>query len=824
MRFLLEEKHHVLKLFIVFIAFYSCNVFSQLDSEHYLPPLKQVSNNAAIQQQAIYFSTPETTPFPIEIYRGSGVNPILTLTGLEKGNPLIFDSSTAVADSNNSLSNGDNDITLVTNANTGIVLNNSGLRIIAPGGQKFYVNYRGRSSAQAGSLTSKGEKAKGLNFRWGGIPNRAETNRPITTSLGMMATEDGTVVRVFGFDPACKFRLQGVRGGLPLANLDAITLDKGESFVIEASPAEAAANVDGWLGTSITSNKPIVISNGGLNVGVREGSQSRDVGIDQPVGVAALGREYVFVRGNGINGDDSLGRIGTEFPIIVATADGTEVFAGGVSQGFINNGDYLIIDGSKFSSNSPGASMYVTTSKDAYAYQCLQGGTGTRIQTIGMNFIAPVNCLLPSIMNEISDIERIAGTDSNISAITIIASRITNPTNIIVNQTVNGTTTQITLPTPVFPLGTSDWQTFYVDGLEGEIDIISTGNIAVGTFMSLGSNAGLAGYFSGFDTIPVVEVEITNGGCYPMTSLQEATGGFDAYQWYQDGVAIPGETNRELLLIDASTNKDLGLGDFYVEVTKGTCSYPSGVVSIYNCDPDIALKKTADKNNLTDEDTVTFTIEVESSGIDPITGLVINDAFPSELDLVSVTPSFGTWTSPNWTIGGMNPGQVHTLTIEAKVPQKPTEGTFTNTISNTQDQVDSNLTTDDLVESVIVTAKKIDLSLIKTVDKPVVKIGDTVIFTLTLKNNGPQLATGVEVKDELPTGLTYDLNNSDIPNNTSYNAGTGVWDLSGRTIASGATVVLKIAATVNTVNFKLNTTEIFKTEQKDTDSNPDNGN
>ena len=232
--------------------------------------------------------------------------------------------------------------------------------------------------------------------------------------------------------------------------------------------------------------------------------------------------------------------------------------------------------------------MYVTTSKDAYAYQCLQGGTGTRIQTIGMNFIAPVNCLLPSIMNEISDIERIAGTDSNISAITIIASRITNPTNIIVNQTVNGTTTQITLPTPVFPLGTSDWQTFYVDGLEGEIDIVSTGNIAVGTFMSLGSNAGLAGYFSGFDTIPVVEVEITNGGCYPMTSLQEATGGFDAYQWYQDGVAIPGETNRELLLIDASTNKDLGLGDFYVEVTKGTCSYPSGVVSIYNCDPDIA--------------------------------------------------------------------------------------------------------------------------------------------------------------------------------------------------------------------------------------------
>ncbi len=814
---MITPKNKIVTLIVVFCCFFS-RTYGQLDSEHYLPPLKQVSNNAAIQQQAIYFSTPETTPFPIKIYRGSNTTEEVTITGLAKGSPKILDSSNATFP----LSNGDNNITLVTNANTGIVLNNAGLRIVAEGGQKFYVNYRGRSGAQAGSLTSKGEKAKGLNFRWGGIPNRA-TNGNLSTSLGMMATEDGTTVQVFGYDPGCEFRLGGDRGGIT-ADTQTIILDKGETFVLEAAKNETTANIDGWLGASITANKPIVISNGGLNVGIRNGSQSRDVGIDQPVGVAALGREYVFVRGNGINGNVSLNRIGSEFPIIVATADGTEVFAKGISLGTINNGDYMIIDGSNYSSNSAGASMYVTTSKDAYAYQCLQGGTGSRIQTIGMNFIAPVNCLLPSIMDEVSDIDRIAGTASNISAITIIASRITNPSNITVNQTVNGVTTQVTLPAPEFPTGTLDWQTFYVDGLEGEIDISSTGNIAVGTFMSLGSNAGLAGYFSGFDTIPVVEVEITDGGCYPKTSLQEATGGFDAYQWYQDGVLLVGETNQQLLLIDAGTNKDLGLGDFYVKVTKGTCSYDSGVVSVYNCEPDIVLTKTVDNTNVTDDDTLTFTVKVESSGINPVSNLVINDAFPSQLDLVNVTPSFGTWSSPNWTIGDMNSGQVHTLTIEAKVPQKPTEGTFTNTITNTQDQTDSNLSTDDPIESVTIIAKKIDLSLIKTVDKPVVKIGDTVIFTLTLKNTGPQTATGVEVKDVLPAGLTYNVSSSTIPNNTVYNAATGIWDISGRNIASGATLILKIAATVNTVNFKLNTTEITKTEQIDIDSIPNNSN
>ena len=811
--FLFFKDIHFLKLFFLF--FLISNSYAQLDSEHYLPPLKQVSNNAAIQQQAVYFSTPVTTPFTIKIFVGNSTTPYKTITGLAKGSPKIFDSSGPAAER---LNNGDNNITLVNNARTGEVLSDAGLRIIAEGGEKFYVNYRGRSGAQAGSLTSKGSKAKGLEFRWGGIPNRA-TNGNLSTSLGMMATEDGTVVQVFGYDPGCKFRKGNARGGIT-ADTQTINLNKGQSFVLEAAKNETTANIDGWLGASITSNKPIVISNGGLNVGVRTGSQSRDVGIDQPVGLAALGREYVFVRGNGINGNAALNRIGTEFPVIVGTRNGTEVRAGGNLIGTINDGEYLIIDGSNYSSNSAGASMFVTTSKDVYAYQCIQGATGSKIQTIGMNFIAPVNCLLPSLMDEISDIDQIAGASTNVSAVTIIASSITPNANIVVKE--NGVV--VSLPAPVFPAGTSDWKTFYVDGLEGEIDVSSTGPIAVGTFMSQGSNAGLAGYFSGFDTVPVVEVEITGGGCYPQTSLKEATGGFDAYQWYQNNAPIPGETNPELLLIDASSGKDLGLGDFYVLVTKGTCSYPSAVVSVYNCDPDIVVKKVADVNNVTDDDTINFKVTVESNGINPVTNLVVNDVFPSQLELQSATPVQGSWTNPNWTIGTMNSGQVFTLNIVAKVPKKPSEGTFVNSVSNTQDQTDSNFSTDDLSESVTITAKKIDLTLTKTVNKSIIKIGEEAIFTLSLKNNGPQSATGVEVKDLLPAGLTYVAANSTIPANTTYTAATGIWDLSGVTIANGQTIVLKIAATVTTKDIKLNTTEIFKTEQIDIDSNENSSN
>ena len=35
------------------------------------------------------------------------------------------------------------------------------------------------------------------------------------------------------------------------------------------------------------------------------------------------------------------------------------------------------------------------------------------------------------------------------------------------------------------------------------------------------------------------------------------------------------------------------------------------------------------------------------------------------------------------------------------------------------------------------------------------KVGNTVTYTLTVINNGPDNATGVQITDKLPSGLTY---------------------------------------------------------------------
>ena len=68
--------------------------------------------------------------------------------------------------------------------------------------------------------------------------------------------------------------------------------------------------------------------------------------------------------------------------------------------------------------------------------------------------------------------------------------------------------------------------------------------------------------------------------------------------------------------------------------------------------------------------------------------------------------------------------------------------------------------------------------------------GAKVTYTLTLTNNGPGAATGVTVSDELPEGVSF----VEAQGDGSYDAATGVWDLSGLTLAKGD--VKKIAITV----------------------------
>ncbi|MCR1024762.1 DUF11 domain-containing protein [Cellulophaga baltica] len=655
-----------LYLIFSFFVLSTSIVQAQLSDLHYLPPLKQGSNNQAIQQQAFYLSTPETTAFTVNAYLGTSATPITTFS-LSKASPAVYNPG-----------NSDNNISLVSNANTGIVLSNSGLRFEAPNGEEFYVNYRGISGSQAASLTSKGRAAMGTRFKWGGVPNLG-THVSKSNTVGIMATENNTVITLSGYDPDCVFRLGNNASGIT-ADSYQITLNANQSFVFEAYMGNtfSIAQSQGWIGASIVADKNIVISNGSLNYGRQENSSNRDAGIDQPVPENKLGKEYVFVRGNGgTNG-------ATEFPIIIATQNNTEIYVNGSTTALatLNNGDYFEIPSTYYSSNSIGANMFVSTSKDAYAYQCLAGSSA--VYTQGLNFVAPVNCLLPDVMDNIPDITNVAGTTLS-GGVTIIASTSTPDANIIVTDG-SGT---VALPAPSSVAGTTLWKTYYVPGLTGDVSVESTGPIAVG-FIGFNGARGIAGYFSGFDTVPEVDLQVTGGGCLPTAEVEVVDPNFDDYQWYENGSLIAGA--------NSATYTPSSAGDYYVRVTKGGCTYDSQPLTAYYCDPDIVLNKDADQNVVYDGDTVTFTITVETLGIDAVTNLVLTDVLPSGLELISSSVSKGSFTYPNWNVGSMDSGDLETLTLITKAGLENVYVStvdYTNTVSNTQDQTDSNTTTDD---------------------------------------------------------------------------------------------------------------------------------
>lgn len=85
--------------------------------------------------------------------------------------------------------------------------------------------------------------------------------------------------------------------------------------------------------------------------------------------------------------------------------------------------------------------------------------------------------------------------------------------------------------------------------------------------------------------------------------------------------------------------------------------------------------------------------------------------------------------------------------------------TVTNTASIVSfDQADSNATNNSNSADVQVncdTNPKLDLELTKTAGSSQGVLGDTVVYTLTVSNNGPDAATNVVVTDALPSAVSY---------------------------------------------------------------------
>jgi uncharacterized repeat protein (TIGR01451 family) len=110
-----------------------------------------------------------------------------------------------------------------------------------------------------------------------------------------------------------------------------------------------------------------------------------------------------------------------------------------------------------------------------------------------------------------------------------------------------------------------------------------------------------------------------------------------------------------------------------------------------------------------------------------------------------------------------------------------------------------------------------DLYLAQSVNNFNPNVDSNVVFTITVGNAGVAGTTNVQVKDLLPSGLTYVSDNG----GTTYNKTSGIWTVG--TLASGATKNLNITVKIVNNGIKTNRAEVWKSDESDPDSVPGNG-
>ncbi len=245
---------------------------------------------------------------------------------------------------------------------------------------------------------------------------------------------------------------------------------------------------------------------------------------------------------------------------------------------------------------------------------------------------------------------------------------------------------------------------------------------------------------------------------------------------------------------------------------------------------DLSLTKTVDNATPTTGDTVTFTLTATNSGPGNANGVQVTDVLPAGLTFVSSNPSSGTYNSGTgiWNIGALPVGTPATITIVTTM-------TGTSVVMNSAEITDSdnfdpdstpnnNISTEDDQASVTVTPQLIDLSVTKAFasgSSASTNVGQNVSFVVTVTNSsasGISTATGVQVTDLLPAGLTYV--SSTTSGATTYNNSTGIWTVGS--LAAGASATLNVTATVASLGVKTNTAQVTAANQFDIDSTPNN--
>ena len=218
---------------------------------------------------------------------------------------------------------------------------------------------------------------------------------------------------------------------------------------------------------------------------------------------------------------------------------------------------------------------------------------------------------------------------------------------------------------------------------------------------------------------------------------------------------------------------------------------------------DLEVIKSVNSSNPKFSDLITWTIVVKNNGPDVASEVILEDIIPKGLIWVDDTGKgkYDHYTG-NWTIGALNPNDSIQLQIITRVNAT---GLIQNNASVTSKEFDYDLSNNKDNESVYV-EKTADVLIIKMINNTKPNYGDTVKWTLIAKNNGPDNATDIYIRDSMPEGLM-------VLNSTASKGvyDNGVWAFCCLKNGEVATleILCKVIKTGNFTNFaSINASEV----------------
>jgi gliding motility-associated-like protein len=492
--------------------------FAQFSKTHYIPPISS-SNVQVPGSQFLYISCPSITPINFRIIPLGGT----AITGtVSRDTPYVLN-----------IGNGASQI-LVDQAQANQILNDKGYVIEAE--DLVYASVRVAAQFHAGSVVSKGLAALGTQFRIGGFLNLDAPSYSDNhyTFASILATENNTTVSFSDLRPGISLVNNPGAGSTP----SSIVLNSGQSFVI-AVQGPTNANRDGLIGGLISSDKPIAVNCGSL-AGSNSPTSNLDFGLDQIVSAERTGKDYILVKGAGFNE--------IERPTIIAHEDNTQVFINGnaTPAATLQAGDYLVLDGTSFTANN---NLYINATKNVFVYQAIGGadaGGNSSYANQNMHFVPPLTCETPKIINNIPFINQVGGDGSFTGTVCLVTKTGAN-----LNFIINGTNyTLATLNTiginfsgPSTVTGNTNYETYILYGLTGNVSVFSSESIYLSYFGSSGA-ATYGGFYSGFTFEPEIafsKINTTTDNCIPNVKLEvSSVTSFDQFEWFLNGTTIAG--------------------------------------------------------------------------------------------------------------------------------------------------------------------------------------------------------------------------------------------------------------------------------------------